>query len=185
MGSTRTELNICIWTFDQHTSSDGGSWECCHQWWVEFIIFIFLDESWQLSCHLIIKSYFDLQSDNQCWQQNLWIFIKVIVLGLMSNIIISCCIVLICKIYVSSLRLSCLVSLETASVSLFSAKGFWRNIIEKLPNIFVVYVFPLRHKLFGKVVSVDALLSLAQAGFFPKRAFRANVASCNVQSSCN
>ena len=109
--------------------------------------------------------------------------------------IISCCIVLICKvmnminaggkIYVSSSRLSCLVSLETASVSLFSAKGFWRNIIEKLPNICVIYGFPLPHKLFGKLVSVDALLSLAEAGFFPKRAFRANVASCNVQSSCN
>ena len=135
MGSTRTELNICIWTFDQHTSSDGGSWECCHQWWVEFIIFIFLDESWQLSCHLIIKSYFDLQSDNQCWQQNLWIFIKVIVLGLMSNIIISCCIVLICKIYVSSLRLLCSASSETASVLLFSAKGLGRFYKKNCHNV--------------------------------------------------
>ena len=90
----RTDLNICIWTFDQHSFTGGGSWECCHQWWVEFIIFIFLDELWQLSCHLIIKSCFDLQSDDQCWRQKFWIFIKVIVLGLIGN---SLSLVVLCK----------------------------------------------------------------------------------------
>ena len=36
----------------------------------------------------------------------------------------------------------------------------------------------------GKLVSVVALLSLAEAGFSPERAFSANVASVSVQSGC-